>query len=160
MYEVLGRTLNEAAIDTNIRVVLLNGNELISSAGNDLGDLVENPSDTTDAPVWKFLHALSAFPKPAIAAVCGAAAGIGTTMLLHCDLVFACDHAKFTLPFVNLGVCLEAASSWLLPRLAGCERAVCSGAYADVRRAVAVWHFVAKQSRMSPTAAVDLRTAS
>lgn len=123
MYEVLGQTLNEAASDTKIRVVVLTGNEQIFSAGNDLGDLAQNPPDTADAPVWKFLHELSAFPKPIIAAVCGAAVGIGTTMLLHCDLIFAGDNAKFSLPFVNLGVCPEAASSLLLPRLAGYQRA-------------------------------------
>jgi len=123
MYGVLARTLNEAAGDAQIRVVVLNGNERIFSAGNDLGDFVKNPPDTADAPVWQFLRALSAFPKPVIAAVCGAAVGIGTTMLLHCDLVFAGDNAKFSLPFVNLGICPEAASSLLLPRLAGYQRA-------------------------------------
>jgi enoyl-CoA hydratase/carnithine racemase len=123
MYGVLARTLDEAAGDAQIRVVILNGNEQIFSAGNDLGDFVENPPDNADAPVWQFLRTLSAFPKPMIAAVCGAAVGIGTTMLLHCDLVFAGDNAKFSLPFVNLGICPEAASSLLLPRLAGYQRA-------------------------------------
>lgn len=123
MYEALTRTLNEAADDKQVRVVVLSGNEKIFSAGNDLADFVKNPPETADAPVWRFLRALSAFPKPVIAAVCGAAVGIGTTMLLHCDLVFAGDSAKFSLPFVGLGICPEAASSLLLPKLAGYQRA-------------------------------------
>jgi enoyl-CoA hydratase/carnithine racemase len=123
MYEVLVRTLNEAANDAQIRVVVLSGNEQSFSAGNDLGDFVTNPPNTADAPVWKFLRALSVFPKPVIAAVCGAAVGIGTTMLLHCDLVFVGDNAKFGLPFVSLGVCPEGASTLLLPKLFGYQRA-------------------------------------
>jgi len=123
MYEVLVRTLNEAANDAQIRVVVLSGNEESFSAGNDLGDFVTNPPNTADAPVWQFLRALSVFPKPVIAAVCGAAVGIGTTMLLHCDLVFVGDNAKFGLPFVSLGVCPEGASTLLLPKLIGYQRA-------------------------------------
>jgi enoyl-CoA hydratase/carnithine racemase len=123
MYEVLVRTLNEAANDAQIRVVVLSGNEESFSAGNDLGDFVTNPPNTADAPVWQFLRALSVFPKPVIAAVCGAAVGIGTTMLLHCDLVFVGDNAKFGLPFVSLGVCPEGVSTLLLPKLIGYQRA-------------------------------------
>jgi enoyl-CoA hydratase/carnithine racemase len=123
MYEVLARTLAEASADQAVRVVVFAGNEQIFCAGNDLGDFVENPPVTSDAPVWQFLRALAAFPKPVIAAVCGAAVGIGTTMLLHCDLVFSSDNARFSLPFVNLGLCPEAASSLLLPKLAGYQRA-------------------------------------
>ena len=123
MYEVLVRTLNEAANDAQIRVVVLTGNEQSFSAGNDLGDFVRNPPNTVDAPIWNFLRALSVFPKPVIAAVCGAAVGIGTTMLLHCDLVFVGDNAKFSLPFASLGVCPEGASTLLLPKLFGYQRA-------------------------------------
>jgi enoyl-CoA hydratase/carnithine racemase len=123
MYEVLARTLAEASADQAVRVVVFAGNEQIFCAGNDLGDFVKNPPDASDAPVWQFLRILSAFPKPVIAAVCGAAVGIGTTMLLHCDLVFAGDNAMFSLPFVNLGLCPEAASSLLLPKLTGYQRA-------------------------------------
>jgi enoyl-CoA hydratase/carnithine racemase len=73
--------------------------------------------------VFRFLHGLAAFPKPVVAAVCGPAVGIGTTLLLHCDLVYAGDNAAFSMPFVNLGVCPEAASSLLVPQMMGYHRA-------------------------------------
>ncbi|WP_207004980.1 enoyl-CoA hydratase [Trinickia mobilis] len=123
MYEMLAQVLRDAAGDAQVRTVVVSGSEQIFSAGNDLGDFVKNPPNTQEAPVWQFLRALSAFPKPVVAAVCGAAVGIGTTMLLHCDLVFAGENARFSLPFVNLGLCPEAASSLLLPKLAGYQRA-------------------------------------
>ncbi|MGF6779327.1 enoyl-CoA hydratase [Paraburkholderia sp. GAS334] len=123
MYEMLASTLGEAASDGQIRAVVLTGNEQMFSAGYDVGEFVKNPPVTGDAPVWQFLRALNEFPKPVIGAVCGIAVGIGVTMLLHCDLIFAGDNAKFSLPFVSLGVCPEAASSLLLPRLAGYQRA-------------------------------------
>jgi enoyl-CoA hydratase/carnithine racemase len=73
--------------------------------------------------VFRFLQGISAFPKPLVAAVCGPAVGVGTTLLLHCDLVYAGDNAMFSMPFVNLGLCPEAASSYLVPRLMGHARA-------------------------------------
>ncbi|WP_266181357.1 enoyl-CoA hydratase [Dyella humicola] len=123
MYTSLASTLKQANADSQVRVVVFRGDERIFSAGNDLGDFVQNPPNSPDAPVWGFLRELATFPKPVLAAVCGAAVGIGTTMLLHCDLVFAGENAKFSLPFVNLGICPEAASSLLLPQLAGYQRA-------------------------------------
>ncbi len=123
MYEALTQALVEAATDSETRVVLFRGTDQVFSAGNDLGDFVLNPPCTQDAPVWNFLRTLSAFPKPLVAAVCGPAVGIGTTMLLHCDLVYAGTNARFSLPFVNLGVCPEAASSLLLPKLFGYQGA-------------------------------------
>jgi enoyl-CoA hydratase/carnithine racemase len=123
MYETLAQVLHDAANDNQIRTVVMGGSEKVFCAGNDLGDFVKNPPDTQHAPVWQFVRALSTFPKPVVAAVCGAAVGIGTTMLLHCDLVFAGDNAMFSLPFVNLGLSPEAASSLLLPKLTGYQRA-------------------------------------
>ena len=76
-----------------------------------------------DAPGFRFLHAIHEFPKPVVAAVQGNAVGIGTTILLHCDLVYAADNAAFSLPFVNLGLCPEAGASLLLPSLVGHPRA-------------------------------------
>ncbi|MFD2642697.1 enoyl-CoA hydratase [Pseudomonas japonica] len=123
MYQTLSETLQRAADDPRIAVVLFHGSEQAFSAGNDLGDFLSQPPDSLDAPVWQFLRTLAAFPKPLVAAVCGVAVGIGTTLLLHCDLVHAGSNARFSLPFVNLGLCPEAGSSLLLPRLFGYQRA-------------------------------------
>ena len=123
MYAQLADALGAAAEDAAVRVVLFQGHETIFSAGNDIGDFLNNPPSTQDSPVFRFLNAIATFPKPLLAAVCGPAVGIGTTMLLHCDLVYAGDNAMFSMPFVNLGICPEAASSLLVPRLMGYQRA-------------------------------------
>ena len=123
MYAELAEALRGAAEDDAVRVVLLQGHETIFSAGNDIGDFLNKPPSTPDSPVFRFLNAIATFPKPLLAAVCGPAVGIGTTMLLHCDLVYAGDNAMFSMPFVNLGLCPEAASSLLVPRLMGYQRA-------------------------------------
>lgn len=123
MYQHLTATLERAATDPAIAVVLFHSSEHTFSAGNDLADFLNNPPDTLDAPVWQFLRTVSTFPKPLVAAVCGVAVGIGTTLLLHCDLVYAGSNARFSVPFVNLGLCPEAGSSLLLPRLFGYQRA-------------------------------------
>jgi enoyl-CoA hydratase/carnithine racemase len=123
MYAALAEALSAAATDPSIRVAVLQGHETIFSAGNDLGDFAKTPATDSDPPAFPFLRALAAFPKPLLAAVCGPAVGIGTTMLLHCDVVYAGDNAAFTMPFVNLGLCPEAASSLLLPQLLGYHRA-------------------------------------
>jgi enoyl-CoA hydratase/carnithine racemase len=106
-----------------VRVVLIQGNNEMFTAGNDLVDFDSNPQREGTPPVFRFLNAISTAAKPLVAAVTGPAVGIGTTMLLHCDLVYAGENARFSLPFVNLGLCPEAASSYLLPRLAGYQRA-------------------------------------
>jgi len=123
MYTGLTDALVKAMSDEAVRVVVLQGHETIFTSGNDINDFVESPPKREDAPVFRFLRALSTFPKPVVAAVCGPAVGIGTTMLFHCDLVYAGDNAAFSMPFVNLGVCPEAASSYLAPRLMGYGRA-------------------------------------
>ena len=123
MYSTLADALDQAKADAAVRVVLLQGDATVFSAGNDIGDFLHKPPAGQDSPVFRFLHGIAAFPKPIVAAVCGPAVGIGTTMLLHCDLVYAGDNAAFALPFVNLGLCPEAASSLLLPRLLGYHRA-------------------------------------
>jgi enoyl-CoA hydratase/carnithine racemase len=103
--------------------VVFQGHETIFSAGNDIGDFLNAPPATAESPVFRFLRGISTFPKPVLAAVCGPAVGIGTTMLFHCDLVYAGDNAAFSMPFVNLGLCPEAASSYLAPQLMGYGRA-------------------------------------
>ena len=123
MYAQLADAFETAAQDAAVRVVVLQGDVAIFSAGNDIGDFLNQPPSTPDAPVFRFLRAIAGFPKPVVAAVCGPAVGIGTTMLLHCDLVYAGDNAAFSMPFVNLGLCPEAASSLLAPQLMGYHRA-------------------------------------
>ncbi|MDO9403643.1 MAG: enoyl-CoA hydratase [Polaromonas sp.] len=123
MYAALADALESANHDAQVRAVVIQGHETIFSAGNDIGDFLKQPPTSTDAPVFRFLRGISSFPKPIVAAVCGPAVGIGTTLLLHCDLVYAGDNAAFSMPFVNLGLCPEAASSLLVPQLMGYPRA-------------------------------------
>jgi enoyl-CoA hydratase/carnithine racemase len=123
MYSGLADGLRQAADDPATKVVVLHGTPLAFTAGNDLGDFLNNPPASDDAPVMRFLGAIVAFPKPLVAAVNGPAVGVGTTMLLHCDLVYAGDEAQFSLPFASLGLCPEGGSSVLLPALAGYARA-------------------------------------
>jgi enoyl-CoA hydratase/carnithine racemase len=124
MYAALADALEQSAGDAATRAVVIQGHETIFSAGNDIEDFLGNrPPAGPDVPVFRFLRAIAAFPKPLLAAVCGPAVGIGTTMLFHCDLVYAGDNAAFSMPFVNLGLCPEAASSLLAPRMFGYHRA-------------------------------------
>jgi enoyl-CoA hydratase/carnithine racemase len=123
MYSTLAEGLRQAAEDPAVKVVVLHGTPQAFTAGNDLGDFLNNPPAGDDSPVMRFLGALVAFPKPLVAAVNGPAVGIGTTMLLHCDLVYAGEEAQFSLPFASLGLCPEGGSSVLLPALAGYARA-------------------------------------
>ena len=115
--------LQAAAGDAAIRVAVLQGHETVFSAGNDIGDFLNKPPAGENSPVFRFLRGIAAFPKPLLAAVCGPAVGVGTTMLFHCDLVYAGDNAAFSMPFVNLGLCPEAASSLLVPQMLGYHRA-------------------------------------
>ena len=123
MYSALADALEQAQADSAVRTVLLQGDVAVFSAGNDIADFLAHPPTDQSSPVYRFLRTLAAFPKPLVAAVCGPAVGIGTTMLLHCDLVYAGDNAAFSLPFVNLGLCPEAASSLLVPQMLGYHRA-------------------------------------
>ena len=125
MYAALADALASAAADPAVRVAVLQGHPTVFSAGNDIGDFVDRPPAvaTGDTPVYRFLRGIASFPKPLVAAVCGPAVGVGTTMLFHCDLVYAGDNAAFAMPFVNLGLCPEAASSLLVPQMLGYHRA-------------------------------------
>ncbi len=123
MYGAMADALASAEADSSVRVVVLQGHETVFCAGNDIGDFLNKPPAGTDSPVSRFLAAIATFPKPLLAAVCGPAVGIGTTMLFHCDLVYAGDNAAFSMPFVNLGLCPEAASSLLVPQMMGYHRA-------------------------------------
>ena len=123
MYAGMADAIEQAQADAAVRMLVLQGHETIFSAGNDIADFLQNPPSTLEAPVFRFMRAISSFSKPIVAAVCGPAVGIGTTMLFHCDLVYAGDNAAFSMPFVNLGVCPEAASSLLAPQRMGYGRA-------------------------------------
>lgn len=121
MYAAMRDALRAAAGDDAVRVVLFTADGDSFTAGNDLADFMA-PREG-ELAVTGFLHAIAAAPKPLIAAVRGNAVGVGTTMLLHCDLVVASETARLQVPFVNLGLVPEAASSLLLPRLIGHQRA-------------------------------------
>jgi enoyl-CoA hydratase/carnithine racemase len=123
MYAAMADAVAQAATDPAVRVVVFQGHESIFSAGNDIGDFLNQPPTTQESPVFRFLRGIATFEKPLLAAVAGPAVGIGTTMLFHCDLVYAGDNAAFSMPFVNLGLCPEAASSLLAPRMFGYHRA-------------------------------------
>lgn len=123
MYTQLADLLAQAQADDAVRVVVLQGDETVFSAGNDIADSLNHPPEGENSPVFRFLRQIAALPKPLVAAVCGPAVGIGTTMLFHCDLVYAGDNAAFSMPFVNLGLCAEGASSLLAPQMFGYHRA-------------------------------------
>ncbi|GLU32999.1 enoyl-CoA hydratase [Trinickia caryophylli] len=123
MYTAMSDALDAARDDAAIRSIVIRGTPGAFSAGNDLEDFMKAPPTNEDAPVMRFLRTISTAPKPIVASVSGVAVGIGTTLLLHCDLVYAADSAVFSLPFTQLALCPEAASSLLLPRLAGYQLA-------------------------------------
>lgn len=123
MYAAMADALELAADDHAVRVVLLRGEGADFCAGNDIGDFQTSDPHAGVSHTTRFLHAISAFPKPIVAAVQGNAVGIGTTMLLHCDIVVLAASARLSLPFVSLALVPEAASSLLLPRLIGARRA-------------------------------------
>jgi enoyl-CoA hydratase/carnithine racemase len=123
MYSACADALEQAVGDASVRVLVIQGDITVFSAGNDIADFLNSPVPGLSVPVLRFLRNLAGFPKPVVAAVCGPAVGIGTTMLFHCDLVYAGDNAAFSMPFVNLGVCPEAASSLLVPQMMGYHRA-------------------------------------
>lgn len=123
MYQAMADAIKLAEGDSSVRVVLIHGKSDLFTSGNDLQDFLDNPPRDDNRPVFQFLYGISQAQKPIVAAVAGAAVGIGTTMLLHCDLVYAAPNSRLQLPFVNLGLVPEAGSSLLLPALIGYQRA-------------------------------------
>jgi len=123
MYADLAQALAQAESDPQTKVVLIQGHETVFSAGNDIADFLQQPAADEDSAVFRFLRGIATFTKPLMASVCGPAVGIGTTLLFHCDLVYAGDNAAFSMPFVNLGLCPEAGSSVLAVQLMGYQRA-------------------------------------
>ncbi|AWY40949.1 enoyl-CoA hydratase [Pseudomonas putida] len=123
MYSQLAEALKRADSDPEINAVLITGSSECFTAGNDIADFVQQPPSNLDSPVFHFMLNLLECRKPVIAAVAGAAVGIGTTLLLHCDLVYVSRDARLRMPFVNLGLCPEFGSSLILPRLLGQAKA-------------------------------------
>lgn len=124
MYNASTEALKEAKEDGDTRVVLFSGAGGNFTSGNDVIDFMQEPPTGTDSPVFHFLMELVHFPKPVVSAVHGVAVGLGTTMLLHCDLAYAGESAMFQMPFTRLGLCPEAGSSLLVPQMVGHVRAV------------------------------------
>jgi enoyl-CoA hydratase/carnithine racemase len=123
MYLLMAEGVRQAAADATVRALLITGQPGIFTAGNDLEDFLQRPADDENAPVFRFMRELADFEKPIVAAVTGAAIGIGTTMLPHCDLVYVSDEARLGMPFVSLGLVPEFASSLLMPQIMGRARA-------------------------------------
>jgi len=123
MYQDMADGINAAAANGEVRAILITGQPGIFTSGNDIEDFMNSPRTGLDAPVFQFMEALIGCDKPVIAAVTGAAIGIGTTMLLHCDFVYVADDARLAMPFVSLGLVPEFASSVIVPQLMGNRRA-------------------------------------
>jgi enoyl-CoA hydratase/carnithine racemase len=127
MYTAMSQALDAAREDKAVRAVLITGQPGIFTSGNDIEDFMQRPpgqgSESMDSPVFRFMQSLLACDKPVVAAVTGAAIGIGTTLLLHCDFVYVSDEARLAMPFVSLGLVPEFASSLLVPQLMGHRRA-------------------------------------
>ena len=124
MYDALSEAVEEAEADAGVRVLLLHGKGDAFTAGNDLQDFLQKPwKGQARPPAVRFINAVAHASKPIVAAVHGLVVGVGTTILLHCDLVYAAEETRFMMPFVNLGIVPEAASTVLLPLLIGRQRA-------------------------------------
>jgi enoyl-CoA hydratase/carnithine racemase len=123
MYAGMAAALDEADADRSVRAVLLTGGESCFTSGNDVADFIQAPPSGLNSEVFQFMRALFDFSKPVVAAVAGPAVGIGTTLLLHCDLVYVTRDAQLKMPFVSLGLCPEYGSSLILPQLLGHARA-------------------------------------
>lgn len=171
MYAAVADALAEAEANTAVRVIYITGTSDSFTAGNDLMDFVQNPPTDERSPVSRFLRGIAGMSKPMVAAVNGLAIGVGTTMLLHCDLVYAAESARFQLPFVNLALVPEAASSYIMPRMMGRQRAaellllgemfsaqkayeygIVNGVVADDRLQDVAWQKALALSRKAPEA--------
>ena len=161
MYTAMTEALTQADADANVRAVLISGAPDCFTAGNDISDFASaKPGQAS--PAVRYLETLAAATKPVLAAVSGVAIGIGTTMLLHCDLVYATAGARFQLPFVNLGLCPEAASSLILPALMGTHRAAELLLFgepfgADLARDLGIVNQLVPDSELLPTATTSAR---
>jgi enoyl-CoA hydratase/carnithine racemase len=141
MYQALANAIQNADKDDNVRVIMISGVDDCFCSGNDIKDFLKNPPTDDSSPVLQFVRALINAEKPIVAAVNGIAIGIGVTMLLHCDLVYASEDARFQMPFVNIGLCPEAGSTYILPLFMGHQKAselLLLGDIFDVNTAISV----------------------
>jgi enoyl-CoA hydratase/carnithine racemase len=157
LYAGLVEAFERAEEEKSVRVALIHGTNDCFTAGNDLQDFMNAPPADASSPVIRFLKTIHAAKKPVVAAVAGPAVGIGTTLLLHCDLIYADPKARFQLPFVNLGLCPEAGSSFLLPQYIGHPRAAELLLFGDPFPAATALEFglingVTPEGRVIPTA--------
>ncbi|MES2039869.1 MAG: enoyl-CoA hydratase [Pseudomonadota bacterium] len=127
MYQAMADALRDAETDVEVRAILITGKSEIFTAGNDLEDFMKNARSLAEPdavpPVYQFMQALNESGKPVIAAVSGAAVGIGTTLLMHCDMIYLAENAKLSMPFTQLGLCPEFASSMIFQQIVGYQRA-------------------------------------
>ncbi|NKF23337.1 enoyl-CoA hydratase [Solimonas marina] len=123
MYAAMADALVAANDNADVRVVMFVGTDGCFCSGNDLGDFLNSPGNASGNVIARFMQAVTDLSKPAVAAVQGPAVGIGTTLLLHCDLVYAGEKTRFQLPFVNIGICPEFGSSMMMPAIMGHPRA-------------------------------------
>jgi len=139
MYDAMSDAIKQAEADASVRVVLFQGDGDSFTAGNDLADFASQArgESAVGSPAHRFIETISRASRPLVAAVQGNAVGVGTTMLLHCDLVYLADNARLSTPFVNLALVPEAASSWLLPLRIGHARAYAMFALGEPMEAAA-----------------------
>lgn len=123
IYEALIAELKAADEDESVRALVFTGSSKVFCSGNDLDDFLENPIRDSEHPVYRFMQQFNRLQKPVVAAVEGHGVGIGCTLLMHCDLVVAGESSWLQMPFVHLGICPEFASTWILPQLAGRQKA-------------------------------------
>lgn len=123
MYQAMTAAMKVGNTDPQVRAILFTGTDGCFSSGNDLADFLNSPMDTSGGVVAEFMHSVVDSTKPVVAAVSGPAVGIGTTLLLHCDLIYAAENTRFQLPFVSIGICPEFASSLMMPVIMGHPRA-------------------------------------
>lgn len=162
MYQALADAIKQADADNNIRVTMLTGVADSFCSGNDIKDFLKNPPTDDSSPVLQFVRAMINAEKPIVAAVNGIAVGIGVTMLLHCDLVYASEEARFQMPFINIGLCPEAGSTHILPLLMGHQKAselLLLGAMFNVDKAIDVGIVNAKAA-VNELASLALKAAS
>ena len=141
MYQALADAIQNADKDDDVRVTIISGVDDCFCSGNDIKDFLKNPPTDDSSPVLQFVRAMINAKKPIVAAVNGIAIGIGVTMLLHCDLVYASEDARFQMPFVNIGLCPEAGSTHILPLFMGHQKAselLLLGDMFDVNTAISV----------------------